>query len=265
MAGKISIGNYYQTDSYMHRLDARVKLFGVIYFLILVFNFKTVPSYIVGCTGVFALVKLSNVPFKVIRKSLKNVIAIIIFTTAINLFLTQGEHVLIEFWIFRVTWEGVIFSLRSIIRIVLILIISSLLTLTTTPIALTDGLERALKPLRHIGVPYHDIAMIMTIALRFIPTLIDEMDKIMKAQISRGSNFETGNLVQKAKSLIPVLVPLFVSSFRRADELAMAMEARCYRGDVNRTKMKVLKYGKNDYQFMIIMLFFGLIIFGLGR
>ncbi len=259
MAGKMTIGNYYPTKSFMHSIDPRVKLFGVFYFLILLFNFNSLSSYIFASLAIFLMVKSSKVPFKIILKSLRSIIMIIIFTTIINLFMTSGENVLLKVGFITITLEGVIFSLRTIVRLIMILISSSLLTLTTTPIALTDAIERMLKPLGRVGVPYHDIAMIMTIALRFIPTLADELDKIMKAQISRGSNFETGNLVQKAKSLLPVLVPLFISSFRRADELAMAMESRCYRGDVNRTKMKVLSYSKSDIYFVICMIILGIV------
>lgn len=256
----MTIGNYYPVKSFMHSLDPRIKLFGIFYFLILLFNFNTLNSYIYSIVAITIMVKASKVPFKIILRSLKSIVMIIVFTTVINLFMTGGENILFKIGFIEITVEGVIFSLRTIARLTMILISSSLLTLTTTPIALTDAIERMLKPLRHIGVPYHDIAMIMTISLRFIPTLADELDKIMKAQISRGSNFETGNLIQKAKSLLPVLVPLFISSFRRADELAMAMESRCYRGDVNRTKMKILNYSKNDLYFGICMLIFGILV-----
>ncbi len=259
MTGKIAIGNYYPTKSFMHSLDPRTKLFGVFYFLILIFNFNSVRSYVYAGIAVSLMIICSKIPLKIMLKSLRSILMIIIFTTIINLFFTAGDTLLFEIGFLKVTLEGVIFALRTIVRLVMIIISSSLLTLTTTPIALTDAIERALKPLAKVGVPYHDIAMIMTIALRFIPTLADELDKIMKAQISRGSNFETGNLMQKARSLLPVLVPLFVSSFRRADELAMAMESRCYRGDINRTKMKVLKYSKNDLYFLISMIVFGIL------
>ncbi len=261
MVGKVSIGNYYPTQSFMHSLDPRIKLFGVFYFLILIFNFNSVISYIYAGIALAIMIKFSNIPFKIILKSLKSIMMIIIFTTVINLFFTIGDNVLLELGFLKITLEGVIFSLRTITRLIMIIISSSLLTLTTTPIALTDAIERSLKPLGKIGVPYHDIAMIMTIALRFIPTLANELEKIMKAQISRGSNFETGNLFQKAKSLLPVLVPLFISSFRRADELAMAMESRCYRGDINRTKMKVLKYTKKDLIFLICILTLTLVVY----
>ncbi len=259
MTGKIAIGNYYPTKSFMHSLDPRAKLFGVFYFLILIFSFENFRSYAYASIAIIIMIKASKIPLKLILRSLRSILMIIIFTTAINLFFTTGNTVLLEIGFISITLEGVIFALRTIVRLVMIIISSSLLTLTTTPIALTDAIERALKPLGKIGVPYHDIAMIMTIALRFIPTLADELDKIMKAQISRGSNFETGNLMQKARSLLPILVPLFISSFRRADELAMAMESRCYRGDINRTKMKNLKYSKNDIYFVICMATLGIL------
>ena len=178
---------------------------------------------------------------------LKSIITIIIFTVVLNMIFIRTGKVIFTFGILKITMDGVIISAKLCIRLVMLVLGSSVLTLVTSPIALTEGIEALLKPTKKIGVPAHEIAMMMSIALRFIPTLIDELDKIKKAQMARGADFDTGGLVAKAKSMIPLLVPLFVSAFRRADELAMAMEARCYRGDVNRTKMKQLKYGKNDF------------------
>ena len=180
-------------------------------------------------------------------KGLKSLIFIIVFTAIINLFVTKGETPLFTVWRFTVTLEGIYFAIKMCLRIVLLIIGSSILTLTTTPIKLTDGIESLLKPLSKVGVPAHDIAMMMTIALRFIPTLLDETDKIIKAQQARGADFDTGNLVNKAKALVPILVPLFISAFRRADELAMAMEARCYAGGGQRTRMNVMKITSIDY------------------
>lgn len=188
---------------------------------------------------------------------------IILFTAVINLFLTQGEQVIWQFGVLHLTVEGIYMAVKMCVRLVLLIIGSSLLTLTTTPIQLTDGLEYLLHPLKKIGVPAHEIAMMMTIALRFIPTLLDETDKIIKAQQARGADFDTGNMMQKAKSMIPILVPLFISAFRRAEELAMAMEARCYHGDENRTRMNVMCMQRRDYQAMVWTALYLCIVVGL--
>jgi energy-coupling factor transport system permease protein len=199
-----------------------------------------------ACLGV--AVAVSRVPIMFILRGLRGIIFILLFTTILNIFFTPGETVLFEFRWIKITLEGLIIAGKMSLRLCLLLIGSSLLTLTTSPIELTDALEYIMKPLKRIGIPAHEIAMMMTIALRFIPTLMEEMEKIMKAQTARGADFDTGGVIKKARSLIPLLVPLFISSFRRADELAMAMEARCYRGDVNRTRMNVLKLQRRDYR-----------------
>ncbi len=249
MAGKISIGQYYPVDSKIHRLDPRSKLLWILIFVIILFNIKEVSSYIIAIVSLGMIVKTSKVPFLLILKSLKHILFIMIFTAGLNIFLTDGTTVLFEYKFIQITKEGLQFASLIIVRLIALVISSSLLTLTTKPMELTIAIEKLLKPLKIIGIPSHDIAMIMTIALSFIPTLIDEMEKIMKAQISRGSDFETGTLIERVKSLLPILVPLFVSSFRRADDLAMAMESRCYRGDINRSKMKDIKFKKEDYIF----------------
>ncbi len=247
MNNNITIGQYYPVNSVIHRLDPRIKIICTFFYLFLLFNVENFVSY--GVSAIFALIviKLSNVPLIKIVKGLKPVFFILIFTTVLNLFYSPGETVLFSFWNLTITFEGFITAIKTAIRLILLITFSSLLTLTTSPIRLTSGIEHLLNPLKVIKIPAHEIAMMMTIALRFIPTLIEELDKIINAQKARGSQFDTGSLTQKAKSLIPVLVPLFVSSFRRADELAMAMEARCYRGDINRTKMKKLQYSKADF------------------
>lgn len=243
----ITIGQYYPVDSMIHRLDSRVKLATTIVYVTMLFIASNFLSYAFTILALGCVIKLSHVPPMYLLRGLRAIFFIIIFTVVLNMFFTPGETVLLRLGVVRVTLEGVLVAARMCIRLVLLIIGSSLLTLTTSPIQLTDAIEYLLKPFKRIGVPAHEIAMMMTIALRFIPTLFEEMNKIMKAQMARGADFDTGGLIKKAKSLIPLLVPLFVSSFRRADELAMAMEARCYRGDVGRTRMKVMRLERRDY------------------
>ncbi len=243
----ITIGAYYPAKSPIHSLDARTKILGVIFLIITLFQLENFYGYFFMCAVVYAIIKISTVPIKLLLKGLRGILFIAMFTVVLNIFFTKGETVLVTFGSFTITLEGILMAIKTLLRLTLLIMISSIMTLTTPPIALTDGIELLLKPFKKIGVPAHEIAMMMTIALRFIPTLMEELDKIMKAQMSRGAEFDTGNVMQKAKSLVPVLVPLFISSFRRSDELAMAMEARCYRGDLGRTRMKVLKYEKNDF------------------
>ncbi len=245
MIRDITIGQYYQTDSVIHKLDPRVKLAGTVIFLISLFLGRSIPLYAAGGLFLAAVIKTSKVPFRFIVKGLKAVVFVLVFSAVFNLFLTQGT-VLVRIWKLTITWEGLVTALYMVIRLMMLIIGSSLLTLTTTPNNLTDGLEKALGFLKIFRLPVHEVAMMMAIALRFIPLLIEETDKIMKAQTARGADFEHGNLIQKAKAMVPLLVPLFISAFRRANDLAMAMEARCYRGGTGRTKMKPLKYKKQD-------------------
>lgn len=247
MIRDITIGQYYPADSPIHKIDARVKIVITLLYILSLFIIESFIGYAFVIASLAVIIKMSKVPFKFMVKGLKSLIFIIVFTAIINLFVTKGETPLFTVWRFTVTLEGVYFAIKMCLRIVLLIIGSSILTLTTTPIKLTDGIESLLKPLSKIGVPAHDIAMMMTIALRFIPTLLDETDKIIKAQQARGADFDTGNLVNKAKALVPILVPLFISAFRRADELAMAMEARCYAGGGQRTRMNVMKITSIDY------------------
>lgn len=248
MIRDITIGQYYPAQSSIHSMDARLKLAVTFVFIISLFIVNSFVGYafVVACMGL--VIKASEVPLKFMLKGLKSIMIIILFTVFINLFLTRGETVLLHVGFIMVTLEGVLLAAKMCIRLVLLIVGSSVLTLTTTPIQLTDAIEYILKPFKKIGVPAHEIAMMMTIALRFIPTLLDETDKIMKAQQARGADFDTGNLMQKAKALIPILVPLFISAFRRAEELAMAMEARCYHGDEHRTRMNVMKMKSSDYR-----------------
>ena len=250
MLRDITIGQYYQTDSVIHRLDPRVKLMGTLIFIISLFLDRSIWIYLGVTIFLAAVIKLSRVPLKFIVKGLRAVVILIVFSAIFNLFLTQGEPLI---WKLTITKEGAILAAFMVVRLLYLIMGSSLMTLTTTPNNLTDGLEKGLGFLKYIKVPVHEIAMMMSIALRFIPILIDETDKIMKAQMARGADFENGNLIRRAKAMIPVLVPLFISAFRRANELAMAMEARCYHGSEGRTKMKPLKYNKNDYIAYIVL------------
>ena len=246
MIRDITIGQYYPARSVIHSLDPRVKLLGTIVFIITIFCINNIAGYLVATVGLIALIKISKVPFKYILKGLKAVFFILIFTAVLNIFLTPGTPIF-QWKFIHITREGLIIALKISVRLIYLIIGSSIMTLTTTPNHLTDGMEKGLSPLKKLHVPVHEMSMMMSIALRFIPILLEETDKIMKAQKARCADFENGNILQRAKSLIPVLVPLFISSFRRANDLAMAMEARCYQGGEGRTKMKPLKYYRRDY------------------
>ncbi len=260
MIRDITVGQYYPADSVLHRLDPRTKLVGTLLFIISVFLFRTIPGYAVATLFLGAIIWLSKIPLKFIFKGLKAIFVILIFTMFFNIIFTPGE-VLWSWWVIRVTKEGLILAGRMAIRLIYLVIGSSLMTLTTTPNQLTDGLERLLRPLNKIHVPVHEISMMMSIALRFIPILLEETDKIMKAQIARGADFETGNIIQKAKNMIPLLVPLFISAFRRANDLALAMEARCYHGGEHRTQMKPLRYqGIDRLAYIVLFIYFAVAI-----
>ena len=258
----ITIGQYYPAKSKIHSLDPRTKLGSLFVFILILFSAANAAGYIVAALGVALVIKISTVPPKFLLRGLRSVFFIIAFTVVLNTFFVPGETVIFQLGFLSMTMEGLMAAGRMGSRLVLLIIASSALTLTTSPIELTDGIEYTLKPFKKIGVPAHEIAMMMTIALRFIPTLMEETDRIMKAQISRGADFGTGSLVQKAKAIVPLLVPLFISAFRRADELALAMEARCYRGDENRTRMKQLKMTAVDYIFYAALFVFSASIFG---
>lgn len=260
MIRDITIGQYYPVDSVLHRLDPRVKLIGTILYVLSLFFIKNLVGYVVAALFLAALVKLSKVPFGYIVRGLRVVIFLLLFTTFLNLFWTPGET-LWKYGVLAVTKEGIYRSVFMIFRLVFLIIGSSLMTLTTTPNQLTDGLESVLKPFAKIKVPVHEIAMMMSIALRFIPILIEETDKIMKAQMARGADFEKGNPIKRAKNMLPLLVPLFVSASRRAVELALAMDARCYHGGEGRTKMKPLCYKKQDIGAYVIVVVY---LIGIG-
>lgn len=246
MLRDITIGQYYQAESPMHRMDPRTKLIGTLVYLVSLFIFRNAGAFAVATVFLAIMVMVSTVPFGYMMRGMKSIFTILLITVVFNMFLTPGET-LVSFGKFVITDEGLKMAIFTAIRLIYLIIGTSLLTLTTTPNQLTDGLESLMNPLRVFKAPVHEIAMMMSIALRFIPILMDETDKIMRAQAARGADFEHGNLIERAKSLVPILVPLFVSAFRRANDLAMAMEARCYRGGNGRTKMKPLKYTGLDY------------------
>ena len=262
MLRDITLGQYYPADSVIHKLDPRVKLFSTMIYIISLFCFRGVAALAIATVFLITVIKLSKVPFKFMVKGLKAIMILMLITAVFNLFLTPGEA-LVSVWRFTITKEGVTSAVLMAIRLTYLILGTSIMTLTTTPNQLTDGLEKALSPLKYIKVPVHEIAMMMSIALRFIPILIEETDKIMKAQMARGADFEHGNLIQKAKNMVPLLVPLFVSAFRRANDLAMAMEARCYRGGEGRTKMKPLHYQKRDRMAYLTLLVYLAAVIGL--
>lgn len=246
MLSNITIGQYFPGDSFLHRMDPRAKIIATMIFIVAIFLAETTLAYtIVGLFTLFT-VALSRLPMHLVWNSVKPLWIIIVFTMGVHVFTTPGMMIW-QYGFLHISEEGVRMGSYMAARLVFLIIFSSLLTYTTSPIRLTDGIEHLLNPFRRIGVPAHELAMMMTIALRFIPTLLEETDRIMKAQASRGADFTTGSLVKRAKNMVPLLVPLFISAFRRADELAIAMEARCYRGGENRTRMKELTVTSYDY------------------
>ncbi len=246
MLKNITLGQYYPADTPIHRLDPRTKLVLVLLLLVTIFVVST--FYAFGAIAVFliAVTLISRVGIRTVLRGIKPLLFIIIFTFALNIFFYNGETVLWEFGVLKISVEGIEKAIFIAVRLILLIMATSIMTLTTSPMELTDGMEGLLSPLRKIRFPVHEMAMMMSIAMRFIPTLIDETDRIMKAQTARGAEFDSGNILKKAKNMIPLLVPLFVSAFKRADELALAMESRCYKGGEGRTRMKILKMGGND-------------------
>ncbi len=256
MLRDITLGQYYQTESTIHRLDPRVKLFTTIIYICSLFIAKSIWGYLLATVFLGIVIKLSHVPFRYIMKGMKAIMVLLMLTVVFNVFFTDGDVVL-QIWKITITRQGLLVAATMSVRLIFLIISSSIMTLTTTPNNLTDGMESMLNPLKRLKMPVHEIAMMMSIALRFIPILLEETDKIMKAQIARGADFESGNLLKKAKSLVPLLVPLFISAFRRANDLAMAMEARCYQGGEHRTKMKPLVYKKRDaISYIIVAIYF---------
>lgn len=241
----LTIGQHIPGDSVVHRLDPRTKIIGTALLITLLFTVDGFLGYLLAALAIATVIHLSELPWRFVLRGLRPLLMILLLTVGLNIFLTEGE-VVFRFLFLTVTREGIARGLMMGTRLVLLIVGTSLLTLTTSPIQLTDGIESLLGPFRRIGVPAHELAMMMTIALRFIPTLLDETEKIMKAQMARGADFQSGGLMQRAKNLVPLLVPLFVSAFRRADELAIAMEARGYRGGQGRTKFRELRFGRID-------------------
>ena len=253
MLKDITLGQFFPGESVIHRLDPRTKLIMLVVYIVALFMAVSWVSYGIMAAFLLAAIKISTIPPKSIVKGMKPLVMILVFTGILNLFFTTGEGTpLVHFWVLTIYTEGIIRAFFMVVRILMLISGTFLLTYTTSPIALTDGLESLMGPLKKVGVPVHELSMMMCIALRFIPTLIEETDKIMCAQKARGADFENGSLVDRAKALIPILGPLFISAFRRADELATAMECRCYHGGDGRTKMKLLRYKRWDYSTFLI-------------
>lgn len=254
MLSDITLGQYFPGNSVIHKLDPRIKIISIILLVVTIFCTKTYLGFALILAFSLALVTASKIHFGTILKSLKPVMFILVFTMAANLFWTTGETLLVEFWVIKIYAEGITYAVLMALRIICLIITTFvLLTYTTSPVALTDAIERLLSPLAKLKLPVHDFSMMMSIALRFIPTLLEETDKIMSAQKARGADFENGSLIKRVKALVPILVPLFVSAFRRADELANAMECRLYTGGEGRTRMKVLKLRWSDFVFVLVM------------
>ena len=247
MMKNITMGQYYPVDSFVHRLDPRMKIILTILMIVAVFMVHSLVGYAIVLGFVYLTARMANVPFKMLIKGLKPLRLILILTFVLNLFFNSGETVLFHWSFITLTAEGLSTAVHYTLRLGFLVLGTSLLTLTTSPVTLADGIELLLSPFKRFHFPAHELAMMMTIALRFIPTLLEEADKIMKAQMARGADFESGNLMARAKAMIPLLVPLFVSAFRRAGDLAMAMEARCYHGGENRTRLRVLRITRNDW------------------
>ena len=261
MLKDITLGQYFPGNSFIHKMDARIKILLSIAFMVVIFCINSILGYgvLVAFTGF--VIWASKVPFRMMLKSIKPLMFFVVFTALLNIFFTRSGEVLLDVGFLTITKDGLVYAALMVVRIVILVLGTSLLTYTTSPIELTDGLEILLRPFKKIGLPSHELAMMMSIALRFIPTILEETEKIMKAQTARGADFESGNVIKRAKALIPLLVPLFISAFRRADELAMAMECRCYHGGNNRTKMNQPHMGKTDLVAVIIFaLFVGIII-----
>ena len=269
MIRDITLGQYYPEKSVIHQLDPRVKLVATMLYIISLFVAKGILCYVIATIFLAAVIYASKVPFKLIFNGLKAIVMLLMITMTCNLLFIDGDVVLWHFGIIRITDKGLRTAILMGVRLIYLIIGSSLMTLTTTPNDLTDGMEKLLSPLKVVRVPVHEVSMMMSIALRFIPILLEETDKIMKAQIARGADFESGNIFQRAKAMIPLLVPLFLSAFRRATDLAMAMEARCYRGGDGRTKMKPLHYESRDHiayavvwGYLVLMIVFGRLLSG---
>ena len=258
MLRDITIGQHFPGDSLVHKFDPRMKLVLTIVYIILLFAASNPLGLTLSLVFLVAMYGVAKIPFKLITKSLKPILPIILFTAVLNLFFVSGEgEPLVHFWVLNIYAEGLRYAILMAVRVMALIAGTSLLTYTTSPIVLTDAIEQLLKPLGRLHFPVHELAMMMTIALRFIPTLLEETDKIQKAQMARGADFESGNIIQRVKNMVPLLVPLFISAFRRANDLALAMEARCYHGGEGRTQMKPLRYQTRDYAaYGVLMAYF---------
>lgn len=260
MLKDITLGQYFPGESFIHKLDPRTKILCIVVYIAAIFCIKNIVGY--GILAVFAgaAIIASKIQFKFVLKGLKPIMVFVAITAIFNLLLTDGR-ILWSWGFLKITYEGVMAAIYMVLRIFFLVLGTSLLTLTTSPIVLTDGIERLLSPFKKIGVPAHEFAMMMTIALRFVPTLLEETDKIVKAQASRGADFDSGNIISRAKAMIPILIPLFINAFRRADDLAVAMECRCYRGGENRTRLRVLKMTYRDGLAWVFVAIFVALIF----
>jgi len=258
MGFDVAFGQYVEGRSLLHRMDPRYKIVATILYIVVIFLAKSIWTFALLLLSTLLLIAVSGIPLRILLRSMRPLLFIVLFTAAINIFWMKGDNLLVDWWIFEIYLEGIINALLIVLRIVFLLLGTSvILTYTTTPIALTDGLEQLLAPLKKLHLPVHDFSMMMTIALRFIPTLIEETRKIMNAQKARGSDFSSGSLMQRTKALLPILIPLFISAFRRADELATAMECRCYAGGDGRSRMNVLHAGAKDVIFVLTLVALG--------
>ena len=248
MLRDITLGQFFPGNSPLHRMDPRAKILWTLFYIVLLFFIDNFAGFLIYGVFMSFVIGISGIRPRLIFSGLRPILYLLMFTALLNIFLTGGEKVIFELWVFKPTWEGLYSAGIMALRLVFLVIGSSMLTFTTSPIVLTDGIEHLLMPFSKIGVPAHEIAMMMSIAIRFIPTILEETDKIVKAQTARGADFESGNIIKRAKAMIPLLIPLFISAFRRADELAMAMECRCYRGGKGRTKLHVLQFSAVDYK-----------------
>ncbi len=256
MLNDITLGQYFPIDSPLHRMDPRTKILALIFLIVAIFMANGWASYLLVSAFILLVVLLSRVSVKTYIKGLKPILFVILFTAVLNVFLTPGEKIELLGYTTPMTWEGLILAGKMALRLVLLIMASSALTYTTSPITLTDGIEKLLKPFAKLGLPTYELAMMMSIAIRFIPTLIEETEKIMKAQKARGADFESGSLLRRVKALAPMLVPLFISAFRRADELAVAMESRCYQGGEHRTRLNEIHFARIDYIAVFCFLLF---------
>ena len=257
----VAFGQYYPAKSFIHKMDARIKIVLSLLYMVGIFFIQSFFGFGVIFVFLALMIIASRVPFKSVVKSIKPILILLAFTTILNLFFVSSGDVLVEWWIFRITYGGLIFAGKMILRLLLLVMGASILTLTTTPVDLTHAIEKLLKPLNVIHFPVHELALIMSITLRFIPSLMDETDRIIRAQKARGADFESGNIFKRAKAFIPILIPLLIGAFKRADELAIAMDSRCYKGAKGRTKMKILKAGWRDFVgSLVLLIFFGGVI-----